>query len=415
MNFIEVLKIILKNVQRKKLRSFLTILGIIIGSSIFLSIFNLGKAAEENIFVSLERNLGSNIITILPIQSGRRVGFTTMRNFLFSENEIEKIKKVEGVESVYGVYQTSLPISFRREEYRIAVNGIYNTKDWSKIEIERIGIREGRSIEKSGEAVIGYRVSIEFFKKPLKVGEKISILNRTFRVVGILNEAGGLLSSFDRSIFLSIEDLRKIQNTSKQINYIVVRIKEGYDIEKVGREIHNTLLKLRREEEGKETFTVVTPSFFRNIISETIGLLSVFLLSIAFVSILVGSIGVSNTMFTAVLERTKEIGILKAVGAKNSDILKLFLLESVIICLIGSIIGCIVGIILSFALQILIFQMTSENFQTPFLGRSGIELIIDYRSLFIALFIGLVSGIISGYLPARRASKIEAIEALKYE
>ncbi|MEM1804878.1 MAG: FtsX-like permease family protein, partial [Nanopusillaceae archaeon] len=277
---------------------------------------------------------------------------------------------------------------------------------------ERIGIKYGRFIEKEGEVILGFRASTEFFKENIKVGDKIQILNKTFRVVGILNEAGGMLSNFDRAVFISIKDFKKIYETNNQLSHIVIKVRNDYDIEEVGKKVYELLLYLRREREGRETFTIVTPSFYRSIVSETLSTLSLFLLSIAFVSILVGSVGISNTMFTAVMERTKEIGILKAIGARNRDILKIFLFESAIIGLIGSIIGCIIGILLSLGLQ---YIVTSYMSSTIF--RAGIEnfFTIEYTSIGIALLIGFLSGTLAGYFPAKRASKLEAIEALRYE
>ncbi|MEM5820338.1 MAG: ABC transporter permease [Candidatus Aenigmatarchaeota archaeon] len=412
MNLIEIFIIIFKNLQRRKLRSFLTILGIIIGSAVFIAIFNLGKAMEESIAYTLERNLGSDIITILPIQMGRRAQFAFTRTATFSESDINKIKKIDGVENVYGIFYYNLPVKYKREEYRLLVYGIYGIDSWTKIEAERIGIKYGRFIEKEGEVILGFRASTEFFKENIKVGDKIQILNKTFVVVGILNEAGGILSNFDRAIFISIKDFKKIYETNNQLNSIVIKVKKDYNIEDVGKNVYDLLLYLRKEEEGKETFTIVTPSFYRNIVSETLSTLSVFLLSIAFVSILVGSIGISNTMFTAVLERTKEIGILKAIGAKNRDILKIFLFESAIIGLIGSIIGCIIGIFLSLGLQYIV-----TSYIGSMIFRRGIEnlVTIDYTSIGIALLIGFLCGTFAGYFPAKRASKLEAIEALRYE
>ncbi|MEM5830700.1 MAG: ABC transporter permease [Candidatus Aenigmatarchaeota archaeon] len=412
MNLIEIFIIIFKNLQRRKLRSFLTILGIIIGSAVFIAIFNLGKAMEENIAYTLERNLGSDIITILPIQMGRRAQFAFARTATFSESDINKIKKIDGVENVYGIFYYNLPVKYKREEYRLLVYGIYDIDSWTKIEAERIGIKYGRFIEKEGEVILGFRASTEFFKENIKVGDKIQILNKTFIVVGILNEAGGILSNFDRAIFISIKDFKKIYETNNQLNSIVIKVKKDYNIEDVGKNVYDLLLYLRKEEEGKETFTIVTPSFYRNTVSETLSTLSVFLLSIAFVSILVGSIGISNTMFTAVLERTKEIGILKAIGAKNRDILKIFLFESAIIGLIGSIIGCIIGIFLSLGLQYIV-----TSYIGSMIFRRGIEnlVTIDYTSIGIALLIGFLCGTLAGYFPAKRASKLEAIEALRYE
>lgn len=412
MNLIEILIIVFKNLQRRKLRSFLTILGIIIGTAVFVAIFNLGKAMEKSIAYSLEKSLGSDIITILPVQMGRKLQFVLVRTATFSESDIERIKKIDGVENVYGVFYHNLPVRHKREEYGLNVYGIYGIDSWKKIEAERIGIKYGRFIEKEGEVILGFRASTEFFKENIKVGDKIQILNKTFRVVGILNEAGGMLSNFDRAVFISIKDFKKIYETNNQLSHIVIKVRNDYDIEEVGKKVYELLLYLRREREGRETFTIVTPSFYRSIVSETLSTLSLFLLSIAFVSILVGSVGISNTMFTAVMERTKEIGILKAIGARNRDILKIFLFESAIIGLIGSIIGCIIGIFLSLGLQ---YIVTSYMSSTIF--RAGIEnfFTIDYTSIGIALLIGFLSGTLAGYFPAKRASKLEAIEALRYE
>jgi len=413
MNLIEIFNIIFKNIGRKKLRSFLTILGIIIGSLAFVTIFNLGKATEETISQNLERSIGSDIINVLPVQFGRSFAeaFRTMRTIIyFTEDEVDKIKKVEGVQNVYGYYRATLDVKFKNEEYRLNVYGIYGVDDWTKIEVERIGIYKGRFLKNSGEVVLGYRASQRFFKNEIKVGDKIQIGNKTFKVVGILNEAGGILSSVDEGIFISLDDLKKIVDTKNEINQIVIRVSKNYDVDYVADKIYQELLKIRNEKEGRETFSIITPSYFRQIVSQTVGSLSIFLLAIASVSLLVGTIGISNTMFTSVLERTKEIGILKAIGAKNRDILLIFLLEAAMIGVIGSAIGAVFGLILSAFLQSFSLQIV------PTRGFSGFSnIIIDYQSIFIAILIGFVAGSIAGYFPARRAAKLEAVEALRYE
>ena len=413
MNFIEIFNIIFKNIGRRKLRSFLTILGIIIGSAAFVTIFNLGKALEETISQNLERNIGSNIIAVIPVQIGRgfQEAFRGVRTVIyFTEDEANKIKKIEGVQYAFGYYRDTMNVKFKNEEYRLNVYGIYGVNDWIRIEAERIGIYKGSFLKNSGEVVLGYRVSKKFFEKEIKIGDKILIGNRTFKVVGILNEAGGVLSAIDEGIFISIDDMKKIIDTRNQLNQLTIKVKEGYDVDEVAEKIRQELLKIRREKEGKETFSIITPSFFRQIVSETIGTLSIFLLAIASVSLLVGTIGISNTMFTSVLERTKEIGILKAIGAKNRDILLIFLLESAMIGIIGSAIGAIIGVVLSVALQYISSIIISGE------GSSSVTaIIIDYQSILIAILIGFVAGSIAGYFPARRAAKLEAVEALRYE
>jgi len=391
----------------------LTILGIIIGSAAFVTIFNLGKALEETISQNLERNIGSNIIAVIPVQFGRNFqeAFRAARTILyFTEDEANKIKKVEGIQYAFGYYRDALNVRFKDEEYRLNVYGIYGVNDWIRIEAERIGIYKGSFIKNSGEAVLGYRVSQRFFKSEIKIGDKILIGNKVFKVVGILNEAGGVLSAIDEGIFISIDDLKKIVDTRSQLNQLTIRVKEGYDIDEVANKIHQELLKIRKEKEGRETFSIITPSFFRQIVSQTVGTLSIFLLAIASVSLLVGTIGISNTMFTSVLERTKEIGILKAIGARNIDILLIFLLESSMIGIIGSVIGAIIGLILSASLQYfsLLIISIGEPSRFPMI-------IIDYQSILIAILIGFVAGSIAGYFPARRAAKLEAVEALRYE
>jgi len=410
MNLIEIFNIIFKNIGRRKLRSFLTILGIIIGSAAFIAIFNLGKATEEVISQNLERSIGSDVIMIFPIRFGRNLAGSPNIVTYFTEDEVNKIKKVVGVQNIYGYYTTTLNVKFKNEEYRLSVYGIYGVDDWAKSEVDRTGIYEGRSLKNSGEVILGYRAAQRFFKKEIKVGDKIQIENKTFKVVGILNEVGGILSSMDDGIFISLDDLKEIVDTKNRIQQIAVRIDKNYDIDYVANKIYQQLLKTRNEKEGKETFSVITPSYFRRIVSQTLSTLSIFLLAIASISLLVGTIGISNTMFTSVLERTKEIGILKAIGAKNRDILLIFLLEAAMIGVIGSVIGAIFGLTLS-----IFFQFVSLLI-VPNRGFSGFfNIMIDYQSIFIAILIGFAAGSIAGYFPARRAAKLEAVEALRYE
>ncbi len=186
---------------------------------------------------------------------------------------------------------------------------------------------------------------------------------------------------------------------------IIAKVSSGTDIEEVAKDVKKELRKDRNLEEGKEDFIVKSPTQLLESFNTILIVLQVMLIGIASISLLVGGIGIMNTMYTSVLERTQEIGIMKSIGAKNSDILTIFLFESGILGFLGGLIGVIIGIILSKTVEIIASSL-------------GFALLKPYISIWLvigALTFSFLIGIFSGVFPAMQASKLNPVEALRYE
>lgn len=409
---IELAILAFKNLSQRKLRTFLTLLGIIIGVTSIVGIISLGSSMELSVSKQLER-LSSDTINIIPgnIRPGRALSIIGAARL--EKKDLEVISRVDGIESVYASLRDTAKVKYGNEEISLSVVGIENPENWAEIEAERLGLEEGKFIssDEKFSVVLGYSSAYEIFSKNLEVGKRIEIEGKSFKIVGILKKAGGVLATLDRQIYIPIDSAREIfgeKFKENEYSIIVAKVSKGYDVENVAKEIEEALLKERKENEETKSFTVVSPKFFQETVGSVLGTLTLFLSAIAGISLLVGGIGIANIMYVSVMERTRDIGIMKAIGATNNSILLLFLLESGLIGLLGGILGSIFGIIFSYVLSFVVsFAFTTE--------RLAMSIIIQPQTILLGCFFGFLVGIIAGFLPARKASKLNPVDALRYE
>jgi putative ABC transport system permease protein len=260
--------------------------------------------------------------------------------------------------------------------------------------------------------VIGDRVANNVFKNPLGVGSIMQINNKTFRVVGVLASSSGFGSS-DNGIAMSSKDARDVLNNTLTIqadeySSITVKVTDANYVNETSTAINAALANSHHVAIGKEDFSVTSAQALQQRFNSVTGSIALFLAIIAAVSLLVGGIGVANTMFTAVLEKTRDIGVMKAIGAKNSDILLIFLMNSGLLGLIGGIFGIIGGVIISSLFPLLGVSLG--------IGRGATaETLISPGLLIGALLFSMLIGMVSGAIPAYKASKLNPVEALRYE
>lgn len=418
MKLIDIIIISLRNLSERSLRSWLTILGIIIGVVAVVIMLSIGEGMRRNVESQLSI-FGPDSIMILPgsIRSGGgditaliRLMATARGSAIFTQKDIETIKNLAGVEDVEGQISTQGFATYSGEKRSTFIRGVEISK-WRKM--LNLEIEEGRDFlpNEKRAVVLGYRIAYEGFKKPITIGSSININGVNFRVIGILKETGAQMGILDNIAFISIDDSRDLSTSFKKDQYslILVKIRDPSKVDEIVKNIDFSLIKVRNENQDRKTFTVISAKQIAQTANMIVLSINIFLGGIAGVSLIVGGVGIANTMFTSVIERTRQIGTLKALGAKNSDIIKIFLFESAIIGLIGGLIGIFIGFII-----VGFFNEFSIR-TTPFpMGRTQASLITP-NLIFIALLFSTLIGALSGILPARRAAKLEPVEALRYE
>ena len=403
-----------QSLLHRKLRSWLTILGIIIGIASVFSLLSIGAGFEQSIKEELS-SLGGNFIFITPSaqqQEGPSFGFSGVggpgqgaSEGELTKNDINAVRGVRGVEFTDGFVFDNADIEFRGEVVQTAVQGF--TVDIVR-EFPLIELAEGRifSSAETKVAIIGHTVAKDFFDREINLGDIILVDGENFRVIGIWEEGSGATASiFDSAVSVNRRDAERLflDPGSNEIDAILVKVSETADIDQVTENVEKRMRASHKVVEGEEDFTATSSKAIQSSVEEITGGINLFLGAIAAISLLVGAIGIVNTMFMSVMERTKQIGILKAIGATNRQIMSIFLIESSMLGLMGGIIGVLIG--LSFGLIISNVESLGGTFRAVITA----ELIVF--SLGFAVLVGAVAGL----LPARRAAKLDPVVALRYE
>ncbi len=386
----------LTNLRRRRSRSWLTILGIVIGIIAIVALISLGQGLNDFVAGQFEQ-LGANKIVVLS-------GITSAT---LNEKDVEAIEDVDGVRYTYGSLVKRGFASFHSDTQSINLMGLESNKETldAFIETTPIDFEGGRFLE-TGESrgiVVGWKIAYDTFENDLEAGREISIRDRNFKIVGILKKTGSFI--IDNVGITSLKDMGELFETKESYSRIFVDAREGEDLEELTEEIKKELREARDVEKGSEDFSVESAQDVAESFSNVMGTIQWFLIGIASISLLVGIIGIMNTMYISVIERKKEIGIMKALGARNSHVSLMFLLESGIIGLVGGVIGTALGVLLSMAASSVISQYVLENFAPSF----SLELIL------LSLALSFLMGIIAGTWPAYQASKQNPVKIPREE
>ncbi|MFH1456030.1 MAG: ABC transporter permease [archaeon] len=393
----------IKSILNRKLRSWLTVIGIFIGIATVVALISIGQGMESAINEEFEK-LGTNKIIVSPTGSFV-VGIESARPL--TTKDVEVIEDVKGVDVVAGMIARTAQVEFKNEVKYTTVSGMPTDEGYEVMEdIQSFTIGSGREIEEGDtyDAMVGYIFAEELFDNELSVRDKFYIEGQKFQVIGIMDKIGN--PEDDKQVIIPLEIARELFNEPDNVMAIMIKVKEGEEPSEVAERIEEELRDSRDEEEGEESFAVQTFEDILKQVGVVLNIISAVLIAIAAISLLVGGIGIMNTMYTSVLERTKEIGIMKSLGAKNSDVLLIFMLESGIYGLVGGTIGILTGVLLSVAVsQIAVAALGVEYFRADV----SIWLVLG------ALSFSFVVGCASGVLPARQASKLKPVDALRYE
>lgn len=395
------------SLKRRKLRSWLTILGIFIGIAAVVSLISLGQGLQGYINEQFEA-LGKDKIIIQTRGTMGPPGSATSAFSKLTEDDLDAIKEVNGVEKVAGLLMKTARIEFGDEIAFQFASGIPQDEQKELLEeMQGIKIEEGRGLKEGDEdkAVVGsYYPKGKVFSEKVGLRDKINIEGREFKIIGVLKPIGNPYD--DSSIILTQKAMKELYNSGDELSMIVAKADKGADVRNVAYAIEDELRDNRNEQKGKETFQIQTAEQLLETFSNVFAVIQAVLVGIAAISLLVGGIGIMNTMYTAILERTKEIGTMKAVGAKNPDILFIFLIESGLLGLVGGAIGIAFGAVIAKAVE----HIGAVNLGTGFLQASfSLELIAG------ALLFSFAIGTASGILPAIQASKLKPADALRYE
>jgi len=410
-------KLAFSNLLKRKLRSWLTMLGVIIGVASIVVLVSLATGVNQNISSRLN-TFGANVLQILP--GGVRAtnmgmpgmgavsgagGSRPSGNFdpsVFGREQAtltisdeRLIKQIDGVNYASGTMSDRVPVSYKTKNSSLTLIGVDPLSYWK---LATTNITSGRllSSQDTYSAIVGSDVYNQTFQENL-LNKYITIKNISFRVVGELAPSSQSFSSTDRAVIIPMSVAKRILNKST-FDTIIVGVNPEFDSEAVQEDITTALLLAHHVVEDEQDFNIQSQESVQSTISQITGTLSLFLGGIGAISLLVGAIGVANTMFMSVLERTKEIGILKAIGMTNNNVVTMFLIESALIGFIGG----ILGIILSFAASFV-------------LSYFGLPSVITLELALAAVFFSAIVGIVSGIAPARSAASLEPIQALSYE
>lgn len=400
----EYFNIALRNLRTRSLRSWLTILGIVIGVFLIVSLLSLSEGIKKTITQQL-RSLGGEMIFVMPGDISNIMAMFTSGTKLEKE-DITAIERTPGVETALTMSYQSLVARYNDEGKMVLITGL----SWEKgIEImekfQGWSLKEGEwPTPGKREVTIGKQVETEIFEKPVRVGGEILIKGKRFKVTGVLNSLGS--KQDDSSLYLDLplyQDLTGEKRGTAQM--AMVKIEDGSNVNKVAEDIKDSLRETRKRRTGSDIadFSVITSEKMGDIAGSILAIIQLAIVAFAGIAIIVGGIGIMNTMFTSVKERTKEIGIMKAIGAENSAVLTIFLFEAGIIGLIGGVGGTILGVLLA-----KIIEAYGQVHPLFYFSASITPGLIVFGILF-SFFVGCLSG----FFPSRRAAKLKPVEALR--
>ncbi|MCF7872088.1 ABC transporter permease [Candidatus Woesearchaeota archaeon] len=399
------IKIAWNSLKRRGIRSWLTMLGIFIGIAAVVSLISLGAGLK--LAVAQQFNiLGAERITIQAKGIGAGPPGLNVANPL-TDAELKVIQRVRGVDIVAGrlIIPTTAEVNDKRyTTYIGSTPKNQEEREWINT-VGNIVIEYGRELKPTdkNKITIGndYHTK-KAFGKNLNLGDSIKIQEQDFEIVGIHEKKGSF--TVDGVIAMNEEVMRDLFNEPTDYNLIVAKASNTNEMDEVVERIIKDLRKERNIDEGKEDFTVQTNEQSMQSINDTLNIVTILLSGIAAISLFVGGIGIMNTMYTSVLERQADIGIMKAIGAQNKDIFIMFFIESGFLGLAGGIIGIILGMGIGKTVEIIGTLALGSNFLkasfTP-------ELIIG------ALLFSFIVGAAAGTLPALGAAKMNPVDALR--
>lgn len=391
-------------ISANKARSVLTILGIVIGIASVIAMVSIGQGAKESITNKIEAN-GANLLTVSPgkqrsfgpVSSGQGSATT------LTMDDAEAIKNLDNIEAISPEASSRQQATVQDNNTNATIYGI----NPEYADVKSIAVASGSFVAENQVtslakvAVLGTTVATDLFGEDVDpLGKTVRIDSLNFKVIGVLAETGSGFNSSDDAIFIPLTVLQRYFTGSKTLSSISVKVADAKAMDQAQQDITDILLAQHNIASSDDAdFTVRSSEQMVEMASSITSTLTMLLGSIAAISLIVGGIGIMNMMLTSVTERTREIGLRKAIGAKSQEINRQFLSESVMLTFLGGIIGILFGWLASFLVE----KFASTNTA------------ISWQSVALSFGVSVAIGIVFGYYPAKRAAKLNPIDALRYE
>jgi len=395
----ELLAVAFKNLKARKLRSYLTLLGIVIGIAAIVALVSIGEGLNQAVTQQFEQ-LGLNTLIVEP-GSGGFVSMAVARTL--REEDERLIEGIAGVEAVIGFYEAAAVAEFKNGKSSVFIIGF----DPKKMQyLEKMGYSEltkGRKLQPSDKYSVmlteGFAAN-GFVDETLRVKDSLEINGQKFKIIGITKDMSGFMGGGMMSNFLFMPK-KTVQDffSGNDPTELIVEVTDKSIADEVAEKIKTKLLRAH----GEEDFYVMTTENVMESAGVVLGLIQLVLVGLAAISLLVGGIGIMNTMLMSVMERTTEIGTMKAIGATNSRVLSIFLAEAALLGATGGLIGSIFGIMIAAGVSVV---ATASGFPLP--------IAINPLAFIGAIAFAMAVGMLSGYYPARRAALLEPVAALRY-
>jgi putative ABC transport system permease protein len=400
---------------KNKSRSLLTVAGITIGIAVVIVVLSAGNGVKGLILGELD-SFGDNWIQIEPkIPStgqfsndnadaqARGAVVTTLKH-----EDMEAILRLDNVTNAYAAITSQAVISYENEKKQPTIFGVtasYNEIDKGKLEAGRFFDRDDE-IGAAQVIVLGYDIAKTFFGDSEAVGKNVSVGGKQYRVVGVMEKRGSMaFFDYDALVYIPLTTVQKKIAGINHVLFVTAQMERGTNGEALAEEIR-AVLRERHDitDPNKDDFAVTTQAQSVELINGVFFGISTLLVVLAGISLVVGGVGIMNVMYVSVVERTFEIGLRKAVGAKPKDIRKQFLFEAIALTSVGGFFGVIAGVVISLLISIV---ANTLGFNWDF--------IISIPSIILATVFSIAVGVGFGYFPAKKASTLEVVEALRAE
>ncbi|MCX6665322.1 MAG: ABC transporter permease [Euryarchaeota archaeon] len=399
-------KLAVKNLRHRMSRSLLTLLGIAIGIMAIISLMALGEGMQQAVTGEL-----SSLSDVIIVSTGGDImssfggGGGGSTSEYFTERDIADIERIQGVKDVSTQLSGSALAEYNGKATIVALTGM-------DIEVMRLqyasqSLHAGAFLNDGDQnkIMIGYGIAHDTFDADIPVGGRIKFNGEKFFVTGIFGKQGMGGVSSDSIVLMSTRDFKALTGQNN-MSMVYLRVFNVNDAESIALNIEEAI----NENHGRKDFaTATTMTSILETVQTILTLVQLVLIAIASIALVVASIGIMNTMMTSVMERTREIGIMKAIGATNKDIMSIFIIEGMLVSTIGGIFGIIMGVFGSQALSLILSSFFSSM--------SGTQLvpIITLMSVVLAVAVSLIVGVLSSLYPAWKAARMSPIEAVRYE